>query len=74
FQNGAILWSTATGAQISPNGPIRDAWKTTGFEGGILGYPTGPVTCAADRQSCSQPFQGGRIDWTAAAGARIIRQ
>ncbi|MFF2675124.1 GH25 family lysozyme, partial [Arthrobacter koreensis] len=41
FQHGAILWSPATGAGISMNGPIREAWRKTGYETGALGYPTG---------------------------------
>ncbi|MFC8408732.1 GH25 family lysozyme, partial [Arthrobacter sp. NPDC057259] len=27
FQNGAIIWSPATGAFSSQNGPVRDSWK-----------------------------------------------
>ena len=70
YQKGAILWSPATGARLSPSGPIRNAYSATGFENGGLGYPT------SDEQSLPgggkyQNFQGGAIIWTAATGARV---
>jgi uncharacterized protein with LGFP repeats len=39
FTNGAIYWSTASGAQ-PVTGAIYDAWATLGYEGGPLGLPT----------------------------------
>ncbi|WP_224047026.1 GH25 family lysozyme [Arthrobacter sp. NicSoilB4] len=71
YQNGAIYWTTTTGAQLSPNGPIRNAWGAQGWESGPLGYPTGPQTCTAAADSCNQPFTGGRITWTLSRGAFI---
>ncbi|WP_223263026.1 GH25 family lysozyme [Arthrobacter sp. NamB2] len=69
YQHGAILWSPATGAQISPTGPIRTAYQATGFEAGNLGYPTGPQTCGIKNNGCYQNFQGGAITWNPTAGA-----
>ncbi|MEW1806119.1 GH25 family lysozyme, partial [Pseudarthrobacter sp. NPDC080039] len=71
FQNGAVIWSTATGAQVSPNGPVRDAWQASGFEGGTLGYPTGPVTCGLKDGGCYQNFQNGAVIWSTATGAQV---
>ncbi|MEB7505185.1 hypothetical protein NGB94_12220 [Arthrobacter koreensis] len=59
YQGGAILWSKTTGAQISPTGPIRDAYRRAGFETGRLGFPTsGEVVSGSGR---IQRFQGGQI-------------
>ena len=69
FQNGAIIWSPATGAQLSVNGAIRTAWQRNGFENGGLGYPTGPETCGLREGGCYQNFQGGAVTWTAGTGA-----
>ncbi|MGN7148009.1 GH25 family lysozyme, partial [Arthrobacter sp. SAFR-179] len=71
FENGAIIWSTATGAQASPNGLIREAWKATGFEGGTLGYPTSDQTCGLKDGGCYQNFQNGAILWSTATGAHV---
>jgi uncharacterized protein with LGFP repeats len=69
FQGGAIVWSQTTGAQVSPWGPIRDAWNKTGFENGPLGYPTGAVACGLSNGGCYQMFQGGAIIWSQTTGA-----
>ncbi|WP_404320437.1 GH25 family lysozyme [Arthrobacter luteolus] len=71
FQGGAILWSSATGAQVSPNGPIRTAYQKTGFENGTLGYPRGPQVCGIKNNGCYQDFQGGAILWSSATGAQV---
>jgi len=70
FQNGAIYWTASTGAQISPEGPIRNAWASQGWENGPLGYPTSGVYSTGGGAT-AQNFQGGRIDWTSTTGARI---
>ena len=69
FQNGAILWNPATGAQVSVTGPIRTAYQKHGFESGGLGYPTSPQVCGIKDNGCYQNFQGGAITWTQSAGA-----
>lgn len=70
FQNGAILWSSGSGAQISVSGPIRTAWAATGFENGVMGYPTGGQTCGLAAQGCYQNFQSGAVLWSPATGAK----
>jgi uncharacterized protein with LGFP repeats/GH25 family lysozyme M1 (1,4-beta-N-acetylmuramidase) len=71
FQGGAIIWSPATGAQLSPTGPIRTLWAANGYETGRLGYPTGPQTCTPTADTCVQTFQNGKITWTPTRGAYI---
>ena len=71
FTNGAILWSPATGAQASPAGSIRNAYKASGFENGVLGYPRSPEVCGIKNNGCYQDFQGGAILWSPATGAHV---
>ncbi|WP_281405734.1 LGFP repeat-containing protein, partial [Arthrobacter yangruifuii] len=69
FTKGAILWSSATGAQVSPNGAIRTAYQKSGFEGGPLGFPTsGEVSASGGKY---QNFAKGTIYWTASTGAQV---
>jgi uncharacterized protein with LGFP repeats/GH25 family lysozyme M1 (1,4-beta-N-acetylmuramidase) len=68
YQNGAVIWSQATGAQISPSGPIRTYWLNSGAERGRYGYPTSGQTCNSTKTSCSQSFQGGTISWNSTSG------
>jgi GH25 family lysozyme M1 (1,4-beta-N-acetylmuramidase) len=69
FQGGAILWSGATNAQISKNGPIRSTYAGTGFENGYLGYPASGQICGLKKAGCYQMFQGGAILWSPGTGA-----
>jgi len=71
FENGAIIWTPATGAQLSPTGPIRTAWESSGFEAGSVGYPTGGQVCGLQGSGCYQNFQGGAILWSTATGAYL---
>jgi uncharacterized protein with LGFP repeats/GH25 family lysozyme M1 (1,4-beta-N-acetylmuramidase) len=71
FQNGAIIWSPATGAQLSPNGPIRSAWQASGFETGSLAYPTSGVVTGLVNGGSYQNFQNGAIIWSPATGAQL---
>ncbi|MBG6215807.1 uncharacterized protein with LGFP repeats [Arthrobacter sp. CAN_A6] len=73
FQNGEILWSAATGAQISRSGGIRTTYRAAGAENGILGYPTSAEICGLRGGGCSQSFLNGQILWSAATGAHISR-
>ncbi|MEB7503187.1 hypothetical protein NGB94_01930, partial [Arthrobacter koreensis] len=69
FERGAVLWSQSTGAKASPNGPIRDAYRSAGFEAGTLGYPTSDeVTIPGGKY---QNYQGGAILWSKTTGAQI---
>lgn len=69
FQNGAVMWSPATGAQPSFVGPVRDAWQRSGFENGTLGYPTSGMVCGLKDGGCFQNYQGGSILWSPSSGA-----
>jgi hypothetical protein len=67
YQKGRINQSTATGVQVVL-GPIAQRYEALGAEGGPLRFPTGPEEAVATGKA--QPFQGGRISWSTATGAR----
>lgn len=68
FENGAISWTSATGAWETYGG-IRAFWRAQDFERGALGYPLGAPT--TDGQGYSkQPFQGGVV--TAGPGGTTV--
>ena len=46
------MWSPATGAQPSLVGPIRDSWQRSGFENGVMGYPTSGIICGLKEGGC----------------------
>ncbi|MGB4778676.1 LGFP repeat-containing protein [Microbacterium sp.] len=48
-------------------GEYADAWRALGGSDGILGSPTGDVTCIDDRY-CQQSFRGGTVFWFPARG------
>lgn len=68
FQRGAITWTPAGGAWPTWGG-IRERWRATGFENGLLGYPMGDEVCGLRDSGCYQNFQNGAITWTAGVGA-----
>uniref|UniRef100_UPI0023B880B7 GH25 family lysozyme n=1 Tax=Arthrobacter sp. H41 TaxID=1312978 RepID=UPI0023B880B7 len=72
--NGAVVWSTGTGAVASVNGAIRTAWLNSGAQNGLLGYPTSAEICGLKDDGCYQSFQNGEILSSAATGAHISRQ
>ena len=59
YENGYII-SGKYGAWES-YGPIRDRWGALGYENGVLGYPTGPVTTTSTGQS--QTYEGGTVTY-----------
>ncbi|WP_432564965.1 excalibur calcium-binding domain-containing protein [Kineococcus sp. SYSU DK003] len=69
FQGGVAYWSPATGAHALCNGPILDAYGTTGWEGGSLGYPTSEEHAIAGGRRVD--FQRGFVEWSAGTGARV---
>ncbi|WP_394253293.1 hypothetical protein [Arthrobacter pityocampae] len=73
YQNGEILWSSATGAQIVSTSPIRTTYRSAGAENGRLGYPLTARTCGLKNDGCLQSFQGGEIYWSSTSGAQISR-
>lgn len=70
FQNGAIVWSPATGAQVS-KGAIRHAWLNNGGEQGFLGYPVADEYRYLADGVVAQDFQGGKIIWSARGGTIV---
>lgn len=61
YQGGSIMWHPSTGAYVSRNGEIRNAYARQGYQGGKLGYPTSNEYSAAG--ASIQDFQGGRLLW-----------
>jgi len=70
FQGGSIYSSAATGAHVVKGG-IRDRWAATGWERGVLGYPTSDETAIAG--GAFNHFQGGSVYWSAKTGAHDVR-
>lgn len=64
FSEGRMYWTP----QLGPNpvkGAIGQKWDSTGYERGILGYPTGQEYCGLVGNGCLQRFQRGSIYWSA---------
>lgn len=68
FTNGSIHWTKSTGAHATW-GAIRTAWKKSGWERGVLGYPTSNEYRSGSETR--QKFQHGMIVWTAKSGAKV---
>ena len=73
YQGGSIIWSPATGARVSKNGPIRNEWGYTGFERSYLGYPTSNEVGGLPNGAIYQDYQNGAIIWSPSTGARVSR-
>ncbi|MBG6217957.1 uncharacterized protein YkwD [Arthrobacter sp. CAN_A6] len=69
YQGGTIVWSPATGAQISV-GAIRNAWARAGSENGHLGYPI-TDEIGIRNGGAYQVYQNGAIFWSPATGSQI---
>ena len=69
FQHGALLYSPATGTQLSIGG-IRNIWAGTGYENGVLGYPSSGEIPA--NGGVYQAYQGGFITWLPGTGGRFV--
>jgi uncharacterized protein with LGFP repeats len=70
FQGGSIYWTPSTGAHTVYGG-IKAEWAATGWEQGILGYPT------SDENNALAPgryndFQRGVIYWSPTTGAHEV--
>ena len=71
FQGGSIYWTPMTGAH-AVHKDVRAAWEQQRWELGSLGYPTSD-TAGVGSASMGNHFQGGRVDWTKAGGAKVER-
>jgi len=69
YQNGSIHWSAASGAH-STSGAIRTLWEASGWETGLMGYPTGDVI--TEGTTLRQTFQGGEAMVTGTAAAKLV--
>jgi hypothetical protein len=68
---GSIYWTSSTGAHLV-YGSIKTLWGEMAWERSYLRYPTAdPVYL--ENGLVRQTFQGGRIDYTAQAGAVAFR-
>lgn len=70
YQGGSIIWSPATGAQISTGG-IRTVWASTGYENGFLGYPTSNEIGGLKNGGVYQMFERGAIIWSPSTGGFV---
>ena len=68
FEQGAIHWSTATGAHAT-TAAIAAKWAALNWESGRLGYPVSEQVCTLKNNGCVQRFEGGAIHWSTATGA-----
>lgn len=71
FQGGSVYWTPLTGAH-SIGGSIRTKWGQTGWEGGILGFPTTDELVNPDQVGRRQGFERGVIYWSPATGAHPV--
>ncbi|SNR87794.1 Peptidase M66 [Geodermatophilus saharensis] len=70
FQQGDIVWSAGTGAQVV-RGAILQRWIATGASGGGLGLPV--TSDAAIPGGYVVHFQRGSIWWSSPTGAHDVR-
>ncbi|MHA6667339.1 LGFP repeat-containing protein [Homoserinimonas sp. A447] len=68
FENAAFASSAAGTFALS--GGVREFYNSVGGTIGALGWPTGIMSCVADL--CTQTFQNGTIEHSAASGGRIL--
>lgn len=72
FLGGSIYWSPPTGAKVV-RGAILERWATTGWERGVLGFPTTSEAPTPWRPGAYSHFQGGSVYWSPATGAEVVR-
>ncbi|WP_459642210.1 S8 family serine peptidase [Kineococcus sp. NUM-3379] len=70
FQGGLVYWAPGTGAHAL-RGAILEAYGTTGYENGRLGYPVTSETALPG--GAFTAFQGGSIYWSPATGAHVVQ-
>ena len=68
YQRGAIVSSPASGTHESL-GAIRGEWQATGFEHGVLRYPTTDEVGGLRNGGVYQNYQGGAVIWSPGTGA-----
>jgi uncharacterized protein with LGFP repeats len=68
FQGGRLAGLTGQTAH-GVSGAIGARWDSLGGGRGSLGYPVGPMTCAA---GCTQQFERGIVSWGPTAGTHVV--
>ena len=73
YQRGFVVYSPATGAQVS-RGAVRTVYAKLGYEKGKFGYPVSGEfkSGIAFDNTVYQQYQGGWITWAAPLGAHPI--
>lgn len=72
FQNGTVMWSSASGAFAVLAVPVTGTWQALGAERSPAGYPTSDLICGLKNGGCFQNFQGGSIMSSTASGAAFV--
>ena len=70
--NGAVYWSSATGAW-AVYGVINTRYDALGAAGSVLGLPRTDEKAAPDGRGRYNQFQSGSIYWTPQTGAWPVR-
>jgi hypothetical protein len=71
FEHVSIYWSPATGVGWV-FGAIRDKWRDTGWENGVLGFPKTGENGTPDGRARYTHFEFGSIYWTPQIGAHEV--
>ncbi len=71
YERGSIYWSPATGAHFVV-GRIRDKWKETGWEVGLLGYPMTDELKTPDTIGRFSVFERGSVYWKPETDAHAV--
>lgn len=67
-----IIWASAGGGELNPDGAIYKLWRGYRDEGQYLGVPLAPETPVGDDE-VQQPFSSGAvIAWNPRDGARLV--
>lgn len=72
FQGGSLY---ATGSQARAyvtQGRARDRWAASGWESGVLGFPTSDTVCGLRNGGCFQHFQSGSVYSSTSTGVRLV--
>ncbi|MGF9660378.1 L,D-transpeptidase family protein [Arthrobacter crystallopoietes] len=69
----ALYWTAKTGVRaVNLKHAVGRKFAATGYERGVMGYPTSDVACGLRGSGCVQPFQKGQISYSPAAGAHTM--
>jgi hypothetical protein len=77
FAHGSIYWLkwTPGAAPVAMLNPLRDKWASLGWEGSVLGYPTGdtsPIIAPDSSIGLAQTYERGIILWSQPTGAHEL--